>query len=141
MGAELQPELWVGDTSAAVAFYERGFGATVEHRVGGPSDTDGVVQLSVQGARFWVAATSDELRRFSPLSIRGATARTLLVVDDPPSVADAAVAAGAELTSEVGEEHGWLLGRIVDPFGHEWEIGRPLGDWPPGRKVRSPETP
>ena len=25
---------------------------------------------------------------------------------------------------------GWRLGRIVDPFGHEWEIGRPLGQWP-----------
>jgi PhnB protein len=23
------------------------------------------------------------------------------------------------------------MGRIVDPFGHEWEIGRPLGVWPP----------
>jgi hypothetical protein len=22
-------------------------------------------------------------------------------------------------------------GRIVDPFGHEWEIGQPLGAWPP----------
>jgi PhnB protein len=32
----------------------------------------------------------------------------------------------------MADEHGWRLGRIVDPFGHEWEIGRPLGDWPPG---------
>ena len=28
-------------------------------------------------------------------------------------------------------EHGWLLGRIDDPFGDRWEIGKPLGDWPP----------
>jgi PhnB protein len=26
----------------------------------------------------------------------------------------------------VMEEHGWRLGRIIDPFGHHWEIGRPL---------------
>ena len=31
----------------------------------------------------------------------------------------------------VAEEHGWLLGRIADPYGHHWEIGRPLGAWPP----------
>jgi PhnB protein len=31
----------------------------------------------------------------------------------------------------VTEEHGWQLGSVVDPFGHEWEIGRPLGAWPP----------
>jgi len=51
------------------------------------------------------------------------------------------VVAGAELRSQVTEEHGWLLGRVVDPFGHEWEIGRPLGAWPPpawhGRRFRS----
>jgi PhnB protein len=30
----------------------------------------------------------------------------------------------------VGDEHGWRLGRIIDPFGHEWEIGAPPGNWP-----------
>jgi len=128
---DLQPELWVDDTAAAVAYYERAFGAVVEHRVGAPADADGVIQLSVSGARFWVAGASEHLRRFNPASIDGATGRFLLVVDDPRSVTDAAVAAGGKLTSEVTEEHGWLLGRVVDPFGHEWEIGQPLGAWPP----------
>jgi PhnB protein len=54
-----------------------------------------------------------------------------MVVDDPAAVSEAAVAAGARLMSEVAEEHGWLVGRVIDPFGHEWEIARPLGDWPP----------
>jgi PhnB protein len=62
---------------------------------------------------------------------RGATARFLLVAEDPQAVMDAAVHAGGNCTSPVAEEHGWLLGRVVDPFGHEWEIGRPLGAWPP----------
>jgi PhnB protein len=26
---------------------------------------------------------------------------------------------------------GWRLGRIIDPFGHEWDIGKPIGPWPP----------
>ena len=127
----MQPELWVRDTAAAVAYYERAFGAVVEHRVGPPDDTNGVVQLSVGGARFWVAGTSEAMGRLDAAAIHGATGRTLLVVDDPPSVTDAAVAAGAVLTSPTAEEHGWLVGRVVDPFGHEWEIGRPLGPWPP----------
>jgi PhnB protein len=29
-------------------------------------------------------------------------------------------------------EHGWRLGRIADPFGHDWEVGCPLAPWPPG---------
>jgi uncharacterized glyoxalase superfamily protein PhnB len=37
-----------------------------------------------------------------------------------------AVGAGASPLAPVADEHGWRLGRIVDPFGHEWEIGRPI---------------
>jgi PhnB protein len=122
----IQPELWVRDTAAAVRFYERAFGAVVEHRAGAPEDPDGVVQLAVGDARFWVAGTSKEMRRFDAGDLGGGTARFLLVVRDPSAVTDTAVAAGARLTSPVAEEHGWLVGRIVDPFGHEWEIGRPL---------------
>jgi PhnB protein len=55
----------------------------------------------------------------------------LLVVEDPDAVAARAIGAGAREVSPVGEEHGWRIGRIVDPAGHEWEIGRPLGTWPP----------
>ena len=71
------------------------------------------------------------MKRFSPEAIGGTTSRTLLVVDDPERVVAQAVAAGAIESSAVGDEHGWRLGRIVDPFGHEWEIGRPVGAWPP----------
>ena len=42
-----------------------------------------------------------------------------------------ALAAGAREVVAVAEEYGWRLGRVVDPFGHHWEIGRPLGPWPP----------
>jgi PhnB protein len=24
------------------------------------------------------------------------------------------------------QEYGWRVGRVVDPFGHHWEIGKPL---------------
>jgi PhnB protein len=125
----IQPELWVDHASAAVAFYEAAFGARVLHRVGDGDDI--VAQLSVGDAAFWVAAASSSMKRLSPRAIDGATSRTLLVVDDPDQVVGQAVAAGAIETSAVSDEHGWRLGRIVDPFGHEWEIGRPLGDWPP----------
>jgi PhnB protein len=125
----IQPELWVDSPSAAVTFYEAGFGARVLHRVGEGDDI--VVQLAVGDAAFWVAGTSAALRRFSPRAIDGATSRTLLVVEDPDTVMQRAVAAGATEASPVTNEHGWRLGRIIDPFGHEWEIGAPLGAWPP----------
>ena len=125
----IQPELWVESPRDALAFYEAAFGAIVLHRVGDEDDL--VAQLAVGGAAFWVAGTSASMKRLSPRAIDGATSRTLLVVDDPDAVVLQAVAAGATETSAVSNEHGWRLGRIIDPFGHEWEIGTPLGEWPP----------
>jgi len=125
----IQPELWVERPGLAVAFYEAAFGATVLHRVGDADDI--VAQLGVGEAAFWVAPASAAMRRLSPRAIDGATSRTLLVVDDPDAVVRRAVAAGATETASVRDEHGWRLGRIIDPFGHEWEIGAPLGSWPP----------
>jgi PhnB protein len=119
----------VEGASAAVAFYQAAFDATVLHSVGHGDDI--VVQLSVGQSRFWVTEANENLKRFSPNVMGGTTGRTLLVLDDPESAVKSAVDAGAIETSSVTDEHGWRLGRIVDPFGHEWEIGRPLGSWPP----------
>ncbi len=127
--ASIQPELWVDRPAEAVRFYAAAFGATVLHRVGDGDDI--VAQLAVGDAAFWVAGTSATMKRLSPRAIGGGTSRTLLVVDEPESVVEQAVAAGATQTAPVADEHGWRLGRIVDPFGHEWEIGVPLGTWPP----------
>ena len=125
----IQPELWVERPREALSFYAAAFGATVLHLVGDGEDI--VAQLAVGDAAFWVAPASSMMKRLSPRAIDGATSRTLLVVDDPDTVARQAVGAGATESSPVGDEHGWRLGRIVDPFGHEWEIGKPLGRWPP----------
>jgi len=125
----IQPELWVDRAAAAVAFYVSAFGARVLHRVGDGDDI--VVQLAIDDAQFWVVSADAGLNRFSPKAIGGTTSRTLLVVADPDAVVEQAAAAGAVVTSHVANEHGWRLRRIVDPFGHEWEIGTPLGTWPP----------
>jgi PhnB protein len=125
----IQPELWVDAPREAIRFYEDAFGASVLHRVGDGDDI--VAQLAIGDAVFWIAPTSSTMKRLSPRAIDGATGRTLLVVEDPGSVVRTAVAEGATETSPVQDEHDWRLGRIIDPFGHEWEIGAPLGPWPP----------
>lgn len=118
----LQAELWVDHPEEAIRFYEAGFGAHVAHSMG--TGDERLAQLDVDGARFWVGAADPDLHRASPAS-GSLTNRTLLVVDDPDGFVARAAAAGAEVTSPVGDEHGWRLGRLVDPSGHEWEIGHP----------------
>src|SRR5215472_14081512 len=125
----IQPELWVDRGATAVAFYQAAFDATVLHRVGDGEDI--VAQLAIDDAAFWVSTAGSTGHRVHPKAIGGATSRTLLVVDDPDAVFRQAVAAGATATAEPASEHGWRVARITDPFGHQWEIGHPLGAWPP----------
>jgi PhnB protein len=117
---------------AAVEFYKAAFGAVEDYRVGGNEGNEAVVsQLSVGGGTFWVADESPEHANFSPESVGGSTTRMLLIAEDPDEAIARAVAAGATLVRPAADEHGWRLGRIEDPFGHHWEIGRPKITWPP----------
>jgi len=128
----IQPELSVRRGRAAVGFYKAAFGAEEVYRVGGTDDHEAVVsQLSVGEASFWVSDEAPTHGNFSPESLGGATVRMLLIVEDPDAMVARAAAAGATVIHPVGEEHGWRLGRIKDPFGHHWEIGKPLVPWPP----------
>ena len=125
----IQPELWVDAGASAVSFYENAFGARRLHMTGDGEDI--VAQLAIGEAVFWVATAGASSDRLVPRNVGGSTGRLLLVVDDPAAVQGRAVAAGATEKSPVDQEHGWLVGRVVDPCGHEWEIGKPLVEWPP----------
>ena len=107
----------------AIAFYKDAFGAVELHRVDG-ADGTAVAQLAVSGAEFWVADETPAHLNFSPESLGGCSVRMLLVVEDPDAVCRRAIAAGAKQVVPVADGHGWRLGRILDPFGHHWEIGR-----------------
>jgi PhnB protein len=128
----ISPQLSVRRGREAVRFYEAAFGARELYRVGGTEAHDEVVsQLAIGDTSFWVADESPAHENFSPETLGGSTTRLLLVVPDPESVVTRAVQLGAKQIRPVESEHGWLLGRIEDPFGHHWEIGTPLGEWPP----------
>jgi PhnB protein len=126
------PQLSVRRGREAIEFYKAAFGAHEDYRVGGTDEHEAVVaQLSIGSSTFWVSDESPEHLNFSPESVGGATTKLLLVVPDPDAAVQRALAAGAEEVVAVEEAHGWRLGRVLDPFGHHWEIGRPLGAWPP----------
>jgi ribose 5-phosphate isomerase B len=129
----VQPQLSVTGGRAAVDFYKHALGAVELYRVGGSDEHQAVVcQLALGESCFWVADDSPEHENYSPPSLGGATTRMLLVVAEPEQTVARAVAAGSREVRAVSDEHGWRLGRIEDPFGHHWEIGRPLAAWPPG---------
>jgi len=119
----IAPWLTVQNGLQALRFYQEAFGAVVVYRLENP-DAGVVARLSVEGAEFWVS--DGQLDGSRQESLGGGSVRMILTVGDPDTVFAQALAAGASEVFPVGEEHGWRLGRLVDPFGLHWEIGHPL---------------
>ena len=123
----LAPLLSVRRGAEAIEFYKAAFGAVEVFRVEDPSGAV-VARLSIDGAEFWLADESPEHANHSPETLGGGTVRLILTVADPDAAFAQALAAGALQVVAVENNYGWRLGRVVDPYGHHWEIGRPLED-------------
>lgn len=124
--ASLAPMLSVRNGAKAVEFYKAAFGAKEKFRLEAP-DGAVVARLAVGNNEFWVADESPEHLNFSPQTLGGGTVRMVLVHENPDAAFDRAIAAGATVVRPVADQdYGWRAGRVVDPFGHHWEIAKPL---------------
>lgn len=52
----------------------------------------------------------------------------ILTVEEPEAVFQQGLAAGATEIAPIADDHGWRIGRLADPFGHQWEVGKPQAD-------------
>ncbi len=119
----ITPWLSVRKSAQALEFYKSAFGATEVYRLDGPDESI-VARLSIDGAEFWLSGESPEQANPSPEPVGGSSIRIILTVADPDAVFARALQAGASQVYPVSEGHGWRVGRVSDPFGHHWEIGR-----------------
>lgn len=120
----IEPWLTLENGEQAVIFYKSAFKAVETYRL---EDPDGglVVKLSMNDAAFWISSEANKENKISsPLG--GNNVRMILIVDDPDTFFAHAIKAGATEIFPVGEEHGWRLGRLSDPYGLHWEIGHQL---------------
>jgi PhnB protein len=125
----IAPMLSVRNGVRAIQFYKAAFGADELFRIDDESSGTVVARLSVGESEFWLADESPEHGNFSPESLGGGSVRMVMIVKDPDAAFERAVIAGANVVWPVSNQpYGWRVGRIVDPFGHHWEIGRPLSD-------------
>ena len=121
----IAPMLSVRNGARAILFYKAAFEARELFRIDA-EDGAVVARLGVADAEFWVADESPEHLNFSPESLGGGSVRMVMTVADPDGAFERAVVSGATVVSPVSNQYGWRLGRVVDPFGHHWEIGKPL---------------
>ena len=127
---KIVPMLSLRDAARASEFYQRAFGDRETFRVTDPEGSV-VALLAIGDAEFGIADETPRVGNLSPQTLGGTSVRISLYVTDPDAVAQRAVDAGAELIFPVEDQsYGLRQGRVADPFGHHWMIGRPLADSP-----------
>jgi PhnB protein len=113
----IAPWLSVPDGPRALDWYTAVFGAVERHRF-----EDGgrvvIARLAIGAAELWFQEEPGARGAPGPI-------RLILTAEDPDAVFAQAIAAGAAEVNPMADEHGWRVGRLADPFGHHWEIGRP----------------
>jgi PhnB protein len=96
----IAPWLAVRDAQQAIDYYKAAFGAVELYRLPADDGSAAVAQLSVGGAPFWVQTDGNA----SAAEPGTGSVRMILSVDDPDSVFEQAVAAGATVVVAIPEE-------------------------------------
>jgi PhnB protein len=121
----ITPFLVVKSGAKAVDFYVAAFGAQELARYDMP-DGKLTSRISIEGAELFLGDEESEFNNLSPDTIGGSAVRIVLTVADPDTIFTRALEAGATQICPVTTEESWKIGKLVDPFGHIWEIGHPL---------------
>jgi uncharacterized glyoxalase superfamily protein PhnB len=134
---ELFAYLCVHDAKAAIAFYERAFGATEKFRLTEPSGRIGHAEVAFGGHTLMLSEEFPEFGVRGPKHFGGVPMAIHLHVDDADLVMKRAVEAGATVVREASDAfYGERSGRVRDPFGHEWLIGHHIEDVEPAEMQR-----
>ena len=119
------PYLAVPDARAAIAFYERAFGAVLADEPA--ADEAGLIMnvtLAINGGALMLCDAMEEAGMAAAVGAPGTTQQ--LVVDDGRAWWDRAVTAGCTVTMPYDLQFwGDHYGRLVDPFGLHWAILEP----------------
>ena len=120
----IAPWLSFQNGAQAADFYKVAFNAVETYRMKTP-DGGLIVKLSVNGAEFWISGSASEDEALNPTSFNNDAIQMVLTVNNLDGLFAQALEAGASEVFPISEDHGWRLGRLVDPFGLHWEIGYP----------------
>lgn len=119
------------DATAAIAFYQEAFGATLRqepHRA--PDGTVVHSEIRVGDSAIYLTDEGDDGDGVAPASVGGrVTAVMALNVPDVDTLWERAVAAGCEVVYPLADQfYGDRAGRLRDPFGHQWMLSTHIED-------------
>ena len=126
------PYLTLDDAAAAIAYYEKAFGAKERVRMDTPDGKVGHAELEIGDSFVMLSDEFPQGSTRSPKELGGTSAGVFMYVADVDAVVKRAVDAGATVTMEVADQFwGDRFGSIRDPFGHSWSIATHVEDVTP----------
>jgi PhnB protein len=130
------PNLVVDDGAAAIAFYERAFGAEVQTRL----EAGGMLvfaALRIGDALVTLCDAMPSHGFVAPDRDAPVAAFITLYVEDADALHARALEAGATQINPIDTHvHGDRAGSVRDPFGHRWAIATHVEDVPPAEIER-----
>jgi len=132
------PSMVVTPCADAIEFYKQVFDATeIEPRMTGPDGLVGHAEIEIAGSVVMLADEWPDGPTQSPTALGGSTMALFLYSEDAPEIWQRALDAGAEVVFPYEKQfYGDEGGRIRDPFGHTWGIGRHVEDVSPEEMER-----
>lgn len=128
----ITPHLVCRDAAAAIAFYQKAFGAVELARLPGPQGKLLHAMLRIGDSPLMLVDEFPDWGALGPQSLKGSPVTIHLYVEDVDAAVERAVAAGARLTMPVADMFwGDRYGTVEDPFGHRWSIATHIRDLSP----------
>ena len=133
----ITPALIVRDGPTAIDFYQRAFGATVNHRMSLPDGKLMHAELAIGDSSFMLGEEMPAGGYLSPLSLGGSSTTLQIYVEDADATFHRAVAVGGEVVFPMADQFwGDRCGRLKDPFGHQWMIATRIEEVSPEEMER-----
>lgn len=131
------PYLVARNADAALAYYEKIFGAKVTVLMKNPAGKINHAEFHIGDSTLMITEENIEHNIKSPLTVGGGSISFAMYVPDCDAVFKAAVDSGATVIKPVADQfYGDRSGLVIDPFGHVWNIATHIEDVSPEEMKR-----
>jgi PhnB protein len=117
--------LVVKDAKAAMAFYEKVFGAKELYRLTLPDNGIAHAEFKIGDTIVMIADENPQWGNKGPATLGGSPVVLNVMADDPDATVAKAGAEGGKILIPVADQfYGYRSGRIQDPDGHLWIVSK-----------------
>lgn len=125
--------LTVRGASDAIEFYKKAFSAAELFRLNMPDGKIAHGEFKIGDSMFMISDENPEWDTASPEKLGGSPVALHLYVADADATFSDAIKAGAKEKMPLANQFwGDRMGKVVDPFGHQWLIATHIEDVNPG---------